>query len=115
MLTDAILEPAQVYVFGASADASVNGGYTPDYVYAVSDLQLGNGDDEVILAFGGALIDEVAYDEDFPDDSGRSLSLDPTGYEAEANDDKDAWCNGDGEYGTDGNQGTPGSANDPCD
>ena len=113
--TPDVLTPATPYVLAVSADTSLNGGFTPDYTYAVADLRLANSDDEVVLSLGGAVIDEVAYDSTFPDDSGKTLSLDPRGYTATLNDDADQWCNGDGTYGTDGNQGTPGGINDLCD
>jgi hypothetical protein len=114
LTTEAVLEPAEVYLLAPSDDTTQNGGITPDYVYDIDDLRLSNSDDEIVLLAGGVLIDEVAYDNDFPDDSGKSLSLDPTGFSSSRNDDPDYWCEGDGEYGTDGNQGTPGEINDTC-
>jgi hypothetical protein len=111
---DVVLDPGALLVFGLSADTAVNGGYTPDYVYAEAELRLSNGSDQVTLAFAGILVDEVAYDDDFPDKDGRSLSLDPGRGSVSLNDDPDSWCSGDSDYGTDGNRGTPGSVNDPC-
>jgi hypothetical protein len=114
VLSDTILGAGDLYVFGVSADTAVNGGYSPDRVYDVADLRLANGADELSLSYGGMVIDGVAYDGDFPDDSGKSLSLDPEEATADDNDDPSAWCEGDGEYGSDGNEGTPGELNGAC-
>ena len=56
----------------------------------------------------------MTYDGDFPDEAGKSLSLDPDHLDADDNDAPDNWCDGDGDYGADGNQGTPGALNDEC-
>ncbi|MDP2313436.1 MAG: lamin tail domain-containing protein [Pseudomonadota bacterium] len=114
LATNDVLDPGAVYVLAVSADTALNDGVTPDYVYSVADLRLGNGDEQLVLSFAGETIDQVAYDEDFPDEAGKSLSLDPSAFTAADNDDAEEWCEGDGDYGTEGNQGTPGEWNDEC-
>ncbi len=114
VLSTTILDPAEIWVLGVSADEAVNGGYRPDYLYASEDLRLHNEEDELTLSLNGVLIDTVSYDLDFPHEKGKSQSLDPGARSASSNDDPDNWCEGDGEYGTDGNQGTPGEPNPAC-
>lgn len=114
-LDDAVvLEPGALLVFGASDDETQNGGYTPDLLFDPALFHLGNDEDEIILTLGGALVDEVAYDADFPHEKGKSRSLDPDEVGDSKNDDPSHWCEGDGKYGTDENQGTPGEGNDDC-
>lgn len=111
---DAVLADQGLLLFGASDDTDQNGGITPDLLFDDSLFHLGNDEDEVMLALDGVLIDEVAYDADFPHEKGKSRSVDPIGMSATRNDDARYWCEGDGVYGADGNQGTPGETNDDC-
>ncbi|NNK80050.1 MAG: T9SS type A sorting domain-containing protein, partial [Flavobacteriales bacterium] len=99
-------------VLGINSDGLTNGGLTVDYQY--SSYTLSNGDDEVILSVGANEVDRVAYDDiTFPDSTGASLNLDPGSFDAIANDNGANWCFSTSTYG-DGDQGTPGSANDAC-
>jgi hypothetical protein len=110
-----VLVPAGGYaVFGRDTSTATNGGVTVDYNFA-SGMQLGNGNDEIILYEGGTEIDRVEYDDgvDWPDPTGSSISLDPTKLDASDNDDGANWCDASSSYGS-GDKGTPGSANDPC-
>lgn len=50
----------------------------------------------------------------FSDPSGASLSLDPSQYDMDANDDGDAWCKATVEDGTEGLKGSPGEVNPGC-
>jgi hypothetical protein len=109
-----MLEPDRYLLVAASADAEVNGGITPGYVFDRSAFHLSNETDEIILLAGSVVVDAVAYDEDFPGEKGKSRSLDPLGTTSVRNDSAGYWCEGDGRYGTDGNQGTPGVVNDSC-
>lgn len=109
-----VVAPGALLVFGASADTSVNGGHTPDVLFDDTAFHLSNDEDQVLLGLGDVIVDEVAYDNDFPHEKGKTRSLDPDHVDAEDNDAAKHWCEGDGDYGTDGNQGTPGAANDEC-
>jgi hypothetical protein len=108
-----VLPADGVVVFGASADPAANGGVPVDYVW--SGFTLGNGDDEVVLSWGGVTFDVVAYDggPGFPDPNGASMTLDPASTDAAANDDAANWCEASSAYGL-GDRGTPGAANDAC-
>jgi len=90
-----------------------------DYEFG-SAMALANGDDELILIFedpdvGVVELDRVEWGDggDWPDSSGRSLSLDPGSTNTTDNDDGTNWCHGSTTYG-DGDVGTPGAENDPC-
>ena len=104
-------------MLGANDDTSVNGGVVLDYMYDRTSFALGNGSDEILLDANGLLIDVVRYDngDDYPDEDGRSLSLDYTTstYSATGNDLGENWCSGTDSYG-DGDMGTPGSRNPAC-
>jgi len=112
--TTDVLEPGAVYLLALSGDPALNDGLAPDYVYDPADLRLGNGTDTLVLTYADITVDTVSYDDEFPDEAGKSLSLDPAHLDADDNDDSENWCEGDGDYGTDGNQGTPGEPNDGC-
>ncbi len=109
-----IIEPGDIVLFGDSADSSKNGGIVPDVLFDHSVFHLDNDKDEILLGYGGILVDKVDYDSSFPQKKGRSRSLDPASTSESANDDGANWCEGQSDYGTDGDQGTPGLPNDPC-
>lgn len=114
-LTEAgVLDADGLYVLAVSGDPEANGGVVADYVWDRDDLHLENDADEIVLSLDGLLLDAVAYDGSFPEDEGKSRSVDPVGTTATRNDDPDYWCEGDGGYGPAGDQGTPGEVNDPC-
>jgi hypothetical protein len=112
--TDLIVEPDGIVVLAASDDTSDNGGIVPDLMFDTSVFHLGNTSDEIVVLYGTETIDEVAYDDRFPHEKGRSRALDPLGTSATRNDEPGYWCEGAHDYGTDGNRGTPGLPNDPC-
>ena len=99
---------------GTESDPLLNGGVTVDYAFG-SAMDLGNGDDELYLAYDGLVIDGLAWDggSDWPDPSGASLTLDPALEDAASNDDGDHWCEATSPFGS-GDLGTPGAPNDPC-
>lgn len=111
---DLTLAPGAFLVLAASADPDVNGGFVPDGVFDREAFHLGNDADAVLLRVGDTLIDAVVYDDRFPEEAGKSRSLDRDATDAEDNDDAEAWCEGDGAYGDGDNQGTPGTRNDAC-
>ena len=104
--------PPESYIFLArESDPAQNGGISPDYTYG-SDITLGNGDDEIIIECGETVIDEVWYDggPNFPDPTGASMILE----NFKPNHIGDNWCESSSPFG-DGDFGTPGALNDPCD
>ena len=108
-----------VAVFGRYESTSANGGVGLDYVYGTG-MQLANGDDELILYFddpilGGFEMSRVAFDgaPTWPHSEGATLTLDPTAWTEDDNDDPESWCPGTSVFG-DGDLGTPGAANDGC-
>ncbi len=113
-----LILPAHGYlVLGASSDKDQNGGIDVSYAYGY-DLELDNFADEVILEEGGTVVDQVRYDvrTGWPVKTGHAMNLDPTAFDAVANDDQDNWCEAStfippGMY-TD--YGTPGAMNDSC-
>ena len=106
-----LLVPAGGYaVLGNNANSGTNGGVSVDYSYN-GGFFLSNSADELILEDTGSNeADRVEWDGGpaFPDPTGASMSLiDPTlDNNVGAN-----WCTASTSYG-DGDQGTPGSAND---
>lgn len=112
------LVPAGGYfVFGESADAGVNGGYTPDYAYGTTTLNLANGGTTLAISHGTTTIDTVTYGADatWPDEEGHALSLDDDALDATSNDTGSNWCDSYGStYGPDMLVGTPGAANPDC-
>ena len=113
-LPEVTLMPGGFLVIAASDVGTDNGGLAPDLVWPAGSFHLGNDSDTILLTLDSEEIDEVAYDNGFPDDSGVALSLDPDHIDADDNDDQDNWCNAGDAYGTDGNLGTPGDANPEC-
>lgn len=110
-----VVPPGGYVVIGRDADPAVNGGVAVD---AVASFTLSNGADEIVLSKpNGTVVDEIVYDDGvtWPDDAGRSVSLDPTRLDAVQNDDGASWCHGTTPIsGSNPDTGTPGSANDPC-
>ena len=110
------IEAGKALVLGRSADPAVNGGVHVDGTY--SGMTLANGSDEVQLRLpDGRLVDTVAYDDGltFPDDPGRSLSLDPQAMDSASNDLGSWWCSaGETWGGPSTDHGSPGRPNVPC-
>ena len=116
-----IMAPRSYALFVRSADTSLNGGLTPDFVF---DFALSNSTsgETLTLTCGGMIIDNVNYDSgpDFPDEPAHSISLDPSAYNAGANDNGANWCLGQTAYYTgdpspdEDNFGTPGAVNPAC-
>ncbi len=104
-------------VFGKRVDQTTNGGVPVDYAFGTS-MNLGNGDDALILAESAAMaviFDTVIWDDGdtFPDPNGASMNLDSGAYDAVLNDDGNSWCLGTTTFGS-GDRGTPGSLNVVC-
>ena len=109
------IQPGAFLVLGLEADPVLNGGVVIDYQYPGS-FMLGNGSDEVILSYQGAISDAVAYDggPGFPDPKGRSMNLDPGAFDHQANDDGSNWCPTAESPLWSGDHGTPGAVNEEC-
>ena len=103
-------------VIGRDDDTTTNGGVPIDYEY--SGTTLSNGDDEIVLStMGGIVVDVIQYDDGmlWPDSAGRSISLDPSGFDASANDEGANWCHSSMPLGAaNSDTGTPGAMNEIC-
>jgi hypothetical protein len=111
-----IVPPRSYFVLGINSNPATNGGITVGYKY--SSFALGNGADEIRISDPlGNLIDVVAYDDGifWPDDAGKSISLDRALVDPLANDDGTNWCSAlaaISSFNTD--FGTPRVANNIC-
>ena len=103
------LAPGDVALFARSADTAKNGLLPP----LASTFSFGLTNSGGALFIGGpeTVIDSVTWPAAA---AGASLALDPAKTSAEANDDPASWCDGRDVYG-DGDRGSPGADNPPCD
>jgi cysteine-rich repeat protein len=123
-------------VIAASGDPAKNGGLDAVWGWNVAGkppvFALNNGSkDDVVLAWNGVVIDQITYlpkgylcdepqpppkceDVGWPVTEAKSMSLDPAGHTAAANDDAKLWCLGSGKYGAAIDEGSPGKANSSC-
>lgn len=110
-----VIGPGAHFLFALSDDPALNGGIKPDYVY--SKITLSNTADDLLISCKGETIDRVVYNTGagWPKKSGGGVAmvLDPSGYDAEKNDDPRYWCKGFKPFGM-GDLGSPGQANEPC-
>ncbi len=109
-----LLVPANGFLLlGIEASLELNGGVAVDYQY--DNILLGNGSDELMLSYKGAISDSVAWDGGplFPDPKGASMNLAPNQFNHTANDIGAAWCEATTPLPS-GDFGTPGQANDLC-
>jgi hypothetical protein len=109
-----VLPAGGLLTLAASGDSALNGGFKPDVVW--SGFGLTNTADAIVLVNpAGAEIDAVRYSASggWPIRAGRSAQLDPAHLASTANDDPGRWCLSNTIYGA-GDQGTPGSSNQPC-
>lgn len=100
-------------VIGRSTDKTVNGGVD---VGVVAVFGLTNDSDSVVLTTpAGDIVDAVAWDvkKAWPKLHAKSMSLDPAGTDAKANDKPGVWC-GATSVMSSGDLGTPGAKNDAC-
>ncbi|SVC12668.1 uncharacterized protein METZ01_LOCUS265522, partial [marine metagenome] len=107
-----VIEPDDYLVFGNNSSSSTNGGVIVDYQYL--DINLANGDDELILVDpNGVVFDSVAYDGGpdaggtFPDPTGASMALQSPELD---NNVSSNWTESTLQFG-DGDYGTPGMPN----
>ena len=92
----------------------LNGGINVDFEYSNGAFKLGNGTDDITLSNNNGVLDSVMYnDDEFPDNKGYSLTLNPSMANAADNDSGANWCNASTGL-TSGDFGTPGADNDTC-
>lgn len=110
--TDLEIAPLSYRIF--AIDFGGDQGFTADYSWQVADFNLNNSSDTVRIVCDGIMVDEVLYDNGatFPDPTGASMNLDPSSYDAIANDSGANWCEGTLSYN--GDFGTPGADNSVC-
>ncbi len=115
---DVVVEPGAFATLAVSAAAFPN----PDYVYRSLvppslTFFLDNVEDEVILTCNSTVIDEVAYNNSFPNVPGASMNLDPGALDENLNDDGFNWCETPkvpANLFSPGDYGTPGASNVDC-
>ncbi len=106
---DLIISAGGFFLMARNNDPGENGGMTPDYKY--KNFSLSNAEDEIILSMDDqTILDELAYNSDWPSYSGASLELDPGVLNPEDNDTPDKWHPAVDVYG-EGDFGTPGLYN----
>ncbi|MCA9706672.1 MAG: lamin tail domain-containing protein [Myxococcales bacterium] len=90
-------------------------GFAPAWSWPAGGLPLPDGAGELQLHCDGVLVDAVAYDAGatFPSTPGAALSLDPLHLDAVDNDAGANWCDASAAYN--GDLGSPGQPNPPCD
>lgn len=106
-----VIEAKDHLVFGRTLDTDMNGGAPVDHAYG-SLINLSNGGDDLEIQFNGVVIDAVSYGAAPPNSA--SLSLSSLAYDAVSNDMSINFCPGVGEFGTGGDEGTPGDMNPEC-
>lgn len=108
-----LVPPKGTTLLAASGDPALNGGISPAYVY--SSINLANTADELSITCEGTLLDKVVYNTSagWPKKAGAAMVLDPSGYDADLNDDPRYWCRGFKKFGL-GDLGSPGEPNEPC-
>lgn len=106
---DLVISAGGYFLMARNMKSDENGGLTPDYAY--SNFTLGNTEDEIILSLeDDTILDEIAYNSDWPLYSGASLELSPEILNHESNDTSEKWHPAVDVYG-DGDLGTPGLSN----
>jgi len=110
-----LLQPGEFLVLARNLNATAAAGY----IYGSSFSLINSGDHLVLSNYGddgtnGSEICSVNYGlAGFPDANGASLSLDPGAFEVESAKSGSNWCLSNPVFET-GDQGTPGTMNDPC-
>lgn len=105
ILSTYLLPPNSYFVLAASGNESLNGGFTPDYVYG--DFTIHNSGSITILSGSMAVIDEIEYDSSWPIQEGISCERINPGWVSNL---VSTWDYATIAYGN-GDMGTPGSQN----
>jgi hypothetical protein len=112
-----IINPGSYFIFGVNSTTATNGGVLVGYKYP-SSYSLANGADEIRLSdANGVLVDAVAYDDGifWPDEPGKSISLERGMLDVALNDDGANWCAALSPVSaTNTDLGTPRRANNTC-
>ena len=98
-------------LFAKNTDPNLNGGL-PDVDFEMN-ISLNNSASGIAIGVADVVVDEILYVASQA--AGKSVSLDPGAYNADANDDADMapWCAAVDPYG-DGDLGTPKAVNPAC-
>lgn len=108
----AVVLPARgILVLASNADFATNGGVAADYGYG-NALEL-DATGQLSLRVNGVVMDDVTYDEEFPQGTGRSLSLSSELVGSTASRYPWFWCASSDEL-SGGDRGTPGLPNETC-
>ena len=99
------------FVFAGNGSAAANGGLPGVDVNYGTALQLVDSNFDLSLRAATILIDAVSFPTT-PATSGKSHELKQANLTATDNDSEANWCDASTAYGTEGNTGTPGAAND---
>jgi hypothetical protein len=112
-----IIQPKAYFVFGVNSNTLTNGGINVGYKYP-SSFSLSNAADEIRLVdTNGVIIDVVDYDDGifWPDDAGKSISLNRGLIDSVLNDDGANWCSSlNPMVGANTDYATPRLANNTC-
>ncbi len=87
-----VVQPGSFVLLGASTDPATNGGFDVAHAWG-TEIGLSNSGDQVALEWAGQIVDAVAWSPpDWAIPNGASLQLDPSKFDADANDSASAWC-----------------------
>ncbi|MEC7983609.1 MAG: MopE-related protein, partial [Myxococcota bacterium] len=108
-----VIAPNAYVLFAVRDQLDQNGGMSNvDYVYSRDAIQLDNSGELTLYAPDGLELDQLSYAAaDFPIQEGVAIVNGLLSADADTG---DLWCNATTSYG-DGDLGTPGAVNDPCD
>ncbi len=106
------IAPGERVVIAANASAAANGDVGADYAYGVDVLHLDDADD-LGLQVNGTTVFDVSWTSSWPLTAGATLTLDPDHFIANQARTSAYWCDATSAF-SDGDLGTPGSANDQC-
>ena len=110
-----IVAPKGAIALAKFGDKALNGGVPADYVY--DSIELNDTADKLKLIAYGVVLDEVAWNANWPiaNVKGKSITLDPSHFTAGDNDNPDFWCQASSQWpGSAGDLGSPGFSNLEC-
>ncbi|MEM6993178.1 MAG: lamin tail domain-containing protein [Myxococcota bacterium] len=108
-----VVVPGARIVMAKFVEGAVNGGVPSSAFGFEQAFSLSNGGDVAVLQCNGVLIDRVAYDAAWPFTAGAAMQLSSDAVGGMDNDVIGNWCMASAAYGQ-GDLGTPGTANTPC-
>ncbi|MCB9792275.1 MAG: lamin tail domain-containing protein [Alphaproteobacteria bacterium] len=108
---ETLMAPEDYIVLGVDSDTSRNGNIPVDVVYNFNEFRIDKTGDEIILSYGGQLIDEFRWTSAWGLNPQYSLQLAPQGFLEWANDIEFNWCDSTYAISSSGGlRGTPGNA-----